>query len=159
MSDYCTKEQLESLEMLLENERVISELYMSLGERCAMHRSFWVKFAAQERQHYEWINLLISKVKEGVVFFDEKRFPLQAMVTFQEYVLSLQKKVQKEDIPCAGIFYMALDLENALLEKEFFKVFEPDTTELKQLLRRLEMATKEHRDRIRDARNKMQESN
>jgi rubrerythrin len=53
-----------------------------------------------------------------------------------------------QDISLIKALSIARDIENGLIEKKFFEVFEGDPIELKQVLLNLAAATREHHNRI-----------
>lgn len=56
-----------------------------------------------------------------------------------------------QDISLTKALSIARDIENGLIEKKFFEVFEGDPIELKQVLLDLAAATREHYNRIEKA--------
>jgi len=66
-----------------------------------------------------------------------------------EYIRQEIKSAQENGIAEVSARAIAYALEDALLEKKFFEIFEGDSVELKHVLSDLEESTKKHRELIK----------
>jgi hypothetical protein len=139
------------IDLLAQNERNISSLYKAYSEKYVNLATFWTSLAHEEEQHASWIRQLGSKVNKEKIYIDEKRFNKAAIRTFIKYINEEKTKVNNEDLDIRTILTTALYIEKALLERKYFEVFETDSVELKQVLKRLQTATEEHVSRIEQA--------
>ncbi|GAG61348.1 unnamed protein product [marine sediment metagenome] len=98
--------------------------------------------------HANWILKLRSKIKEGSVYFKEDRFNKEAIKTSLKYLNNQLSEAQMQDISLIKALSIARDIENGLIEKKIFEVFEGDPIELKHVLLNLAAATREHYNRI-----------
>ncbi|MDD5015311.1 MAG: hypothetical protein PHW73_09490 [Atribacterota bacterium] len=73
---------------------------------------------------------------------------MEAIKTSLEYVKSQIAEAQNNKISAKNALSVARDIENGLIEKKFFEVFEPDCREIKQVFLDLATATREHSNRI-----------
>ncbi|MEA1940107.1 MAG: hypothetical protein U9N03_05535 [Candidatus Caldatribacteriota bacterium] len=146
-----TETQLKIIELLAEHERVISQLYKEYARKFPEQNDFWSKIADEEIEHASWIFKLRSQVEKGSLYFKEGRFKTEAIKTSLEYLKSQITEVQNKKISAKNALSVARDLENGLIEKKFFEIFESDCREIKQVLRDLAAATREHRNRIEKA--------
>lgn len=143
------KKQIEIVELLAEHEKEISRLYKEYARKFPGQKDFWSKIAGEELEHAGWIFKLRSKIKEGSLYFQEGRFRIEAIKTSLEYVKSQITEAQNNKISAKYALSVARDLENGLIEKKFFEIFEPDCREIKQVLLNLAAATREHYNRIK----------
>ncbi|MHC4062523.1 MAG: hypothetical protein ACYSUC_01720 [Planctomycetota bacterium] len=148
--------QIETVEMLAKHEEAIGQLYKAYSERYTDHRDFWLGLSDDESQHARWINELHSKVEDGSVHFKQDRFQIPAIRHSLNYVEKMLFKSIEADFELIEAFSTAWYIEDALLENKFFEVFETDSADLKETLRKLSEATAEHRQRIHDAKTRQQ---
>ena len=140
--------QLRVIELLAEYEIMIGRLYKEYAQKFLDWKDFWSKLSAEERGHANWILKLCSKIKEGSVFFKEDRFNKKAIKTSLKYLNNQLSEAQMQDISLIKALSTARDIENGLIEKKFFEIFEGDPIELKHVLLNLAAATREHYNRI-----------
>jgi len=142
------KKQIEIIELLAEHEKGISRLYQEYARKFPEQKDFWSKIAREEIEHASWIFKLRSKAKEGLLYFKEGRFKIEAIKTSLEYLKSQIAEAQNNKISAKNAVSVARDIESGLIEKKFFEVFEPDCREIKEVLLDLAAATREHYNRI-----------
>ncbi|MEA2022209.1 MAG: hypothetical protein U9N08_07025 [Candidatus Caldatribacteriota bacterium] len=143
--------QIKTIKLLAEHEKVISQLYKEYARKFPEQKDFWSKIAREEIEHASWIFKLRSQTEEGSLYFKEGRFKSEAIKTSLKYVKSQITKAQNKKISAKNALSIARDLESGLIEKKFFEIFESDCREIKQVLRDLAAATREHRNRIEKA--------
>ncbi|MBN1793449.1 MAG: hypothetical protein JW844_00625 [Candidatus Omnitrophica bacterium] len=131
-------------------EEYIARLYKVYADKYPEHREFWSALSEEEIGHAQLLRIFFKKVEEGLALFNERRFRVDAMKTLWDYISGLIADAKEQKMRPAAAFYMALDLENSLLEKDMYRVFEVDSIELKKVLQALHTSTGEHRDRIRE---------
>ena len=146
-----TEIQLKVIGLLAEYEIMIGRLYKEYAQKFLDWKDFWLRLSAEERGHANWILKLRSKTKEGSVYFKEDRFNKEAIKTSLKYLNNQLSEAQMQDISLIKALSIARDIENGLIEKKFFEVFEGDPIELKHVLLNLAAATREHRNRIEKA--------
>lgn len=129
--------------MLAENEVILSKLYRTYADQYPNHE-FRVHISDEELIHSEWIRSLYLKVRDHIAVFDRKRFPTAALKTFHDYV---EKQIAVTEIRFQTLteaLTISLNIEQSLIEKKFFQVFEPAPKEIKKVLDDLEAETLEH---------------
>ena len=142
------KTQLKVIKLLAEHEKVIGQLYKEYARKFPEQKNFWSKIAREEIEHASWIFKLRSKIEEGSLYFKEGRFKMEAIKTSLGYLKSQITEVQNNKISAKNALSVARDIENGLIEKKFFEVFEPDCREIKQVFLDLATATRDHSNRI-----------
>ena len=140
--------QNEVLKMLAKLEDVVGGLYEAYAEKFPDSEDFWQSLAADEARHASWIRQLEPLVRSGAVYFDEDRFRTKRSRDFIDYVNEQSTTVQEQEMPLIRAVSVALDIENAFLEKVFFEAVEGDSPELERLVDRLATASREHRDKL-----------
>jgi len=142
------KTQLKVIKLLAEHEKVIGQLYKEYARKFPEQKNFWSKIAREEIEHASWIFKLRSKIEEGSLYFKEGRFKMEAIKTSLGYLKSQITEAQNNKISAKNALSVARDIENGLIEKKFFEVFEPDCREIKQVFLDLATATRDHSNRI-----------
>ena len=136
------------IELLAEYEIMIGRLYKEYAQKFLNRKDFWSRLSAEEGGHANWILKLRSKIKEGSVYFKDDRFNEGAIKTSLKYLNNQLSEAQTQDISLIKALSIARDIENGLIEKKVFEVFEGDPIELKHILLNLAAATREHYNRI-----------
>ncbi len=143
------QKQLEVVEALAGQEESISQLYRAYGENFPEDREFWQALSGEEIGHAQWIRDLAAKIGNGSVYFNEDRFRIEAIRSSLKYIgkeRSAAVAGGQNKIEALSVAYM---LEDALLEKKIFEIFEGDSVELKHILADLAQSTSDHRERIK----------
>ena len=141
--------QADVIEMLANNEEMLSRLYKAYAKKFPEHKDFWAKLASEELGHAKWVRRLHSGVDQDEVYFKEGKFRKKAIQNFSTYLKERLAAIRTREMSLVNALSIALDVENAYIESKIFKVFKADHKELKHLLKNLDKGTRDHRDRIR----------
>lgn len=134
-------EQLVQL-LALQEER-LGQLYHQFSFQFP-DADFWKQLSAEEEIHKQWVMTLAHSSENIGIKEDTFRVPaLQTMLNFIEEVR--QKSKEYSLLQALGI---TLDIERALLEKNFFEIFETDSPKVKTIFHNLTEATKQHVQRV-----------
>jgi len=144
-------EQPNILHRLAENEEAIGVLYQEYAKRFPDYESFWVGLASEEKEHASWIRRLYSTAAESALFFNQKRFNKEAIQTYLNYLQRELVKVKQGETTLINALSVTLYIEESLIERKYFDVFETDSVELKHVLLNLAASTRIHLDRAREA--------
>lgn len=142
--------EVRQLEMLARHEEAVGELYHAYQERFPEYSEFWHRLAEEERGHAGWIRRLLDLADRNEITFDEDRFNLKAIESSIEYIEHWRDEARNRPMEIINALAIALDIENALIEKGYYRVFESDNIELRVVFDGLVEASKKHRQRIID---------
>lgn len=144
--------QLLILDEMAKNEERLSKLYALFMQRYPSRHEFWQSLAQEEVSHSHWIKTLQARVGEGTVLFQQGRFNIDVLNDFYKHIEGQIVHFEgQEEFPLVDALQVSKDVENTMLEKEFFKVFAGDAPELEILLLALEYSTKNHRGEVEKA--------
>lgn len=144
--------QLLILDEMAKNEEKLSKLYALFMQKYPSRNEFWQSLAQEEVGHGHWIRTLRMRVEEGAVLFQQGRFSIDVLNDFYKYIGGQIVHFDGlEEFPLIDALQVSKDVENTMLEKEFFKVFAGDAVELEILLLALEYSTKNHREEVEKA--------
>ena len=138
------------IEFLIRNEECISELYLAYADKYKESSAFWSGLAMEEKGHADCIRELAGKVEEGTVHIEPGRFNKEAIENFTKYVRGEIERSRKEQMPLITALSIALSIEQSMIEKRFFEIFDTDSAELKHVLHDLTASTEEHIKRVEE---------
>lgn len=147
----ATQAELELLDLLRQHEDVLHELYSVYGSRPDELSELWSGLASDEARHAAGIQALRRKVEEGEVSIARGRFSADSLRNSLEYAKGEVARAKRGGVNLEEALATARDLEEALIERKFYEVFEGDDPVLARLLRRLAAETDEHRRRVQAA--------
>ena len=139
---------IQAIDALVKIEETMAEIYRLFAKRFPANRDLWSRLAEEEVDHAGWIRDLYGRVEEGTVFLSEEGFRLEGIQRFLRYAEDQLKEAQREKLPFLRALDMALDLESALLERKFYKMFEADSEALAQAFEDMDRQIQEHTRRI-----------
>ena len=136
------------LEAMKEHELALSELYEVYAGKFSEYKDFWTKFSKEEIQHADWVNTLQTRIEESPDDFVVERFAIGAVEHSTEYIKKLANTARQSDMLLINALSTAVHLEQALLEKKYFEVFEGDSAKTKYILSLLAQSTQKHYDKL-----------
>ncbi len=146
-----SKDIISKMEML---ERVIGQLYKVYARIFPSHYSFWIQLVQEEELHAKLLSELKKETQYGKIFFDEKRFSLNAIQTTIRYVMQKITQANNNALTEQEAYNIAWDIENGLLEKNFFQNFKTNDNFIANILKNIIDDTEKHRNKLSEKRNK-----
>lgn len=137
------------LELMHTYEILLGALYLTYAENFPEHADFWHKIAEEEKTHAYWIETLRNQIGNKSIYFNESRFnipPLKECISEVEIRISEAKSGKFALIEAISI---SVGIENGMIERNFFEVFESDSVEIKKTFNMLRLATMEHEKSVR----------
>jgi rubrerythrin len=133
-----------------EYERNLARLYSVYAEKFP-DVELWRFLVEEERKHESWIKQIIIKVSEGVIDFELKEYTAEKV---KNCIINLKDKVIETvglDIDLKTALLNALEVEDSMLEKDFFDKFTSDAPAVQSVLSKLVSDTINHRYAIEEA--------
>jgi rubrerythrin len=152
------EKQLDVLSKMAANEEMVGRLYRAYAGRFPKYNALWSGLAEEETKHAAMILKLISMVDSDSLFFKDGRFNKNAIKTFNNYLERETVKAVRLETPLIEALSTTLYIEDSLIEKKYFDVFETDSLASKQLLAKLSEDTRTHASKIREVLNKVKKS-
>ena len=141
------------LEKLMESEIALSRLYHHFSVCFPEAAYFWKQLAGEEEEHSKWMGEGLEMLRKGQIRRGTTTLTSQAVDIVIKHVDSVCEKCRRGEISILSAYAIAYDLENSLLEKNFFSVFALDVPPHKEVRDKLLHATQAHRKRIGEALN------
>jgi len=152
------KELADLLIVMVKHEETIGELYGLFARKFPEHERLWSDLSRQEMEHADWIRRLYAKTEDGSVSVCKERFDIGEAQTSLNYVRVLMANA-RQPISLSRAFSMAMEIENSLLEKKFYEVFEGDSEELKRAFELLVLEIQQHIAKIQKAQAALRKKN
>ena len=140
--------QSEVLRLLGEHEQLISQLYNAYADNFIEHSGFWCSIAKEEVMHAEMLRTLRGNIREGDAHFSKNSFPLKGIMFSMESVKKAIADARSGNVTPIAALALAKDYENSLIEKDYFKVVEADSDEVKETMLKLVEDGKRHRAKV-----------
>ena len=133
---------------LKEHEQIIAHLYKVYAEKFSEWKDFWTELSSEEIQHACWLDTLQARLEDSSENFVEERFPIEAIEHSVVYVKQLITRALESDFTLINALSTALQLEKALIENQYFEVFEGDSAKTRQTLALLARSTHTHYEKL-----------
>lgn len=144
MTDNLAQEELKIIELLSQNELTISKLYSTYAEKFPEYAEFWTKIAQEEVNHSDAVLKLTKYLDNKKLFFNPDRFTQETINHSINFKKKLIEEAQTQNISFINAISMAFTLEEALLEKNFFEIFETDDPKFQEAMDYLAKSTQKH---------------
>lgn len=144
-------EIIDEIEAMARHEEAIAALYNAFAENIEGWVEFWNDISLEELGHASLVREFRLKVDEGIAQINKGRFRIEPIEHSIKFVEAQAEKARHGWLTDFTALVAALDIENALLEKNFLEVFDTDDEELKTLLNNLQISTTDHKTRIEKA--------
>ena len=140
--------QKKIIDLFIDQELFIAALYERFSGSFPEHRDFWLTMAGEERAHAGWIQQLLSGEISDKVYFAEGKSRINTAQTYIEYIRGIISNVDRNAVDMLKALAISKDLETSLMERNMFKHFESDSSEVKKVFGYLEEQQALHCERI-----------
>ena len=140
----------EIIDIMAQYEETIGKLYQTYAQTQPELADLWNTLYSQEMEHRNWLINLADAVGTGKVHFNKDRFKIEPLHLALDYINKELSKAQNMTIPTKDSLNKAFQIEQSMIEKKFFEVFETDSVDLKHVLQNLANETKKHIEMIRE---------
>lgn len=134
--------------LLIQHEEALSSLYGTCGLRFPDHVEFWQTLVFEERAHADVLKELSRHLETQEVSLNERKFNVTGIQTAINHVNKQQQITEAGLLTIIQAMAIALDIERAIIEREFFEIFETDSPLIKREFDYLKKHTNEHIARI-----------
>lgn len=138
------------LSLLIQHEEAIGSLYKAFALRFPDLAEFWQGLVVEEKAHAEVLAELSIHLKTQKVFLNKRKFNVTGVQTAINYVNKQSQSTGSGTLNILQAMSTALDIERAIIDREFFEVFESDLPSIKREFEDLREHTAEHINRIAD---------
>jgi hypothetical protein len=136
------------LELLAKHEATVGDLYLEYSKLFPEHKEFWMRLDREERKHAQAVRDLNQKVTDGAVKIAQDRFKKEIIEGATSRVISWIKEAKGGITDMVDALANALVIENSLVEKTYYRLYDADSEDMKKTFTMLVEASKEHRKKV-----------
>ncbi|UCG63141.1 MAG: hypothetical protein JSV52_07630 [Candidatus Zixiibacteriota bacterium] len=138
----------DALQMLIDHENTISELYTAYADRFADRRQYWLNLAHEETEHADELRKLLPLADKGNRVLNTSGFKPAAVNTSVSYLRDQIRQARGGLVTLRDALSTALDLEKAMIERKFFDILDTPAPEAQSVLITLTDGTQKHIETI-----------
>jgi rubrerythrin len=146
MSD--SKQNLSIIDLLIRHEEEIGNLYKACAVKFPDSAGFWQTLVIEEQAHADVLRQLEKQLVTQKVFLNDRKFNVTGVQTAIDHVNRQKQMVEEGSLTLLQIMSIALDIEQAIIDRNFFEVFDTDSPSMKREFADLRTHTVEHVRRI-----------
>lgn len=135
------------LDLLMRHELAIKQLYDVFATMFTTHRAFWEGIAVEEQRHADWLEKLQAGSNISKELLNQKLKPQPIKLSI-DYVEGQITKAKGGKFTLLEALSAARDIESALLERQFSRISEITSQELKPVMMSLAAETEKHRKEL-----------
>jgi hypothetical protein len=139
------------LQLLGQLELDVSNLYKIFGEKFPKYKALWDTLSQEEIEHADRVKMLYDLAKENKVIFDEKLTKTYTVKKVLEIIKDAQVKTLAGQINIINALSISRDLEQSIIEKEFYNYFAGKDSETRMLINSIKKDTLDHQSMVRNA--------
>lgn len=136
------------INLLVQHEEEIADLYRTCSVIYPGAAFFWDNLVLEEQAHAQVLRELETYLATGQVMLNMDRFNVAGIQTAIDHVRKLKATVAEKNCNMQGAIAMSLDIERAIIENQFFAVFDSDSVMIKQEFNDLRKHTIDHVGRL-----------
>jgi len=140
----------DEIELVAKHEETLGRLYDTYSSIFPEHREFWIGIADEESGHAAWVRGFRSRCMEGSCKVKEGRFRIKAIESSMNFMNKQMQAALSGSVNILTAAATASDIEHALLDKDFFEVYDTDDEDLKNTLDFLRLETEKHARKVAD---------
>jgi len=145
-------DQGEAIERLAQHEEIIEQFYRNCARKFPEAQPLFLHIADEEAGHADILRNLKEKLIAGEVSLSDNRFKSRTVLSAIESIYELITKTINGKIDTLKqAMISALEVEQALLEKEIFQAFKHDSPELAAILQKVAHETQQHQNSLAEA--------
>jgi len=134
------------IQLLKENEQAVCDLYELFAKKFPIYRVFWKSIADDERLHVQFLEYTERKkikVNEGILNIKQVKNTIDHVRGLHERIMS------GEELTILQAVKEAINVENSIVEMNFFKPFELNTGYVHQSIEKIKEETKGHYKKLK----------
>lgn len=132
------------VDALIRHEGALASLYQAYATAFPETRDFWRQLVLEERAHADVLRTLKRFLITNGISLNPARFNAVALKISMESVTKTLERLKHGDMTLINAVAIALGLEQAMVEHDFFKVFEYHTPGMNKEAEDMRLHVQEH---------------
>jgi len=130
-------------------ERIVAELYLSCSQTGSFDKQFWTDMGQAEIKHASHVNRMIELISRKPESFElNSHFKSAAIKTAMSGIQWHMDRLKKNGLTEEKMFYIARDLEQAILENSYNNIVRTSNPEFQSLMNEIVSETVAHHDQL-----------
>jgi rubrerythrin len=151
MQQLLVKDAREILSLMEEVELAVAGLYRSCAGKFPEDGNFWQQLEQEELQHADYVRRMTDVVARGPEHFRiNPQFNALAVRAFIQGVNDSRHKVETGGIGARQALFLARDIEEIYIERNFFDSIYGDDPDFLSLFRQIVVETTSHRQLLKE---------
>ena len=143
------EQRFKVIALLIEIEESAKALYEVFAENFPEHREFFEEMAKEEKDHVGLIRTLGASVASGEARYNPEKFNPEEIQDTIQWMKEQIRNAQKNEMTFKDALAVSLGLEDKMVEKSYFEIFEPVSEGVKEFMEGVLHAQDKHCDRVR----------
>ena len=139
------------IETLAGHEKQLHRFYHKCSECFSDTKELWARLAEEEKLHSEWIEKLASLYDRGSIEVADPKLKTEAVNTSIRYIDMQLSRLESGQLTERKALSIALDLERAMIEEDYFRMFTSEEARFSTVMNKLKNATETHKKRLEAA--------
>jgi hypothetical protein len=140
---------LKTLDMLAQLELAISEFYQTCADSWKGQKDFWSSLAVAERKHSQYVREIADLFsKNPKNFYRGRPFQVAAVSTVISGIKNNIQKLKGGELKEENLLFIALDIEESLLESKYFDFLKSDDPRLQNIVIEIMSQTRHHKEML-----------
>jgi len=115
--------QIKILMLVHELEKTLRGVYMQFSDKFPEHNDLWNILIKEEQEHADAAQKLYQLTYEGQSLFDEGGIKAEAIQSIVDYLNGISDAAQRGKYTSIKAIAITCEIENTLIEKDFFSHF------------------------------------
>jgi hypothetical protein len=137
------------IDLFIENERRISQLYKLYSRHFPASRNFWENIHEEEIGHVEILKNVKAIMKKGGKSIGENNFSRDILKYIGNFIREALKRAGDKKLTAMEALETALRLEQSMVENKSFEMFSPAHLPVRIIFQKLNRDTERHARLIR----------
>lgn len=139
------------MQMLIKHELTMKRLYEVFAGTFPRHKDLWSGLAADEQRHADVLKKVMYEPGIDEWVFQENRLTPQSIKFSDSFIEKQIDKAESGTLSAKQALDIARDLEGALVEKQFLRIGNLSSEELRDALIPVSLDTQRHFDMVEEA--------
>ena len=144
------EEQINMAKMLEKYEATLARLYKIYAKKLPEFEQFWNDIAVEEQTHAFMARTFRTMIEDDTLVFEPRSFKIHAIEENLKILNAHITFAESRSVTVKEAFTTAMELENMMIEKKIFEIYEGDADDLKRTLKTLLEDTKRHYEKIEE---------
>lgn len=141
--------QLGWVQLLAEHEEAIGNLYHLFSLKFPESKAFWSALSDDEFRHAMWIRTILNQFLGVGGRLRPDRFHPEAVQLSLDFINRQLQLAEQGPISLKTAVSIATQLENAIIERRFFEIFESSDPQMDETIQKIIVETERHRDSLK----------